>query len=173
MNIFQPQPDDTDVVKDARRKILSGTITLIFVAFLGILTLFSWLIFSELKTETALLTESQVIDYVSNLPRLDEPVEKGKKLFHANCAACHNKNMKDDMTGPALSGVIDRWAAFPEKDLYAFIRNSQKLINQKHPRAKEIWKAWQPNIMNSFENLSDEEIAAILAYVEVVYYDIQ
>ncbi len=31
-------------------------------------------------------------------------IEVGKNLFKNNCAACHNKSMKDDMTGPALSG---------------------------------------------------------------------
>ena len=30
--------------------------------------------------------------------------EAGKELFIANCASCHNKNMKDKLTGPALGG---------------------------------------------------------------------
>ena len=32
-------------------------------------------------------------------------LDKGKTLFKDNCASCHNKNMKDDMTGPALGGA--------------------------------------------------------------------
>ena len=32
----------------------------------------------------------------------------GEALFKANCASCHNRNMKDDLTGPALGGVEER-----------------------------------------------------------------
>ena len=32
--------------------------------------------------------------------------EAGKDLFVANCAACHNKNMKDNLTGPALGARL-------------------------------------------------------------------
>ena len=30
---------------------------------------------------------------------------EGKELFRGKCATCHNKNMKQDLTGPALGGV--------------------------------------------------------------------
>ena len=63
-------------------------------------------------------------------------VEEGKTLFVANCAACHNKNMKDNLTGPALGGMEERWSGFPRKDLYAWIRNSQALIATGHPYAR-------------------------------------
>ena len=65
-------------------------------------------------------------------------VEEGKNLFIANCASCHNKNMKDNLTGPALGGTEERWAAFPREDLYKWIRNSQALIATGHPRATEL-----------------------------------
>ncbi|MBI5914780.1 MAG: cytochrome c, partial [Bacteroidetes bacterium] len=39
-------------------------------------------------------------------------IEAGKVLFKNNCASCHNKNMKDKLTGPALGGLQERWAAF-------------------------------------------------------------
>ncbi|MBL7806933.1 MAG: c-type cytochrome [Saprospiraceae bacterium] len=92
--------------------------------------------------------------------------EAGKDLFVANCAACHNKNMKDDLTGPALSGTEDRWSAFPRKDLYAWIRNSQALIATGHPRANEVWAKWKPTLMNNFPSLTDEQIESILLYIK-------
>lgn len=90
----------------------------------------------------------------------------GKELFLANCAACHNKNMVDDLTGPALVDVEERWAAYPREDLYNWIRHSQQMVRAKHPRAVELWKKWGPVIMNDFSALSDEQIDQILAYVE-------
>ncbi len=90
----------------------------------------------------------------------------GKELFIANCAACHNKNMVDDLTGPALVDVEERWAAYPREDLYNWIRHSQQMVRAKHPRAVELWKKWGPVIMNDFSALSDEQIDQILAYVE-------
>lgn len=92
----------------------------------------------------------------------------GKQFFKANCAQCHNKNMIDDLTGPALSGVRKRWAAYPKEDLYRWIRNSQALIAEGHPRALKIYREWNNNAMIPFPDLSDEEIENILVYIENV-----
>jgi cytochrome c2 len=95
--------------------------------------------------------------------------EAGKELFTANCASCHNKNMKDNLTGPALGGTEERWAAYPRKDLYAWIRNSQALIATGHPRATELWAKWKPVLMNNFTGLTDEQIESTLLYINDVY----
>ncbi|HMT00593.1 MAG TPA: c-type cytochrome, partial [Saprospiraceae bacterium] len=39
------------------------------------------------------------------LLRAEVSADAGKTLFTANCAACHAKNMKSALTGPALGGV--------------------------------------------------------------------
>ena len=107
-----------------------------------------------------------VIDSIS-VENEDPVFVAGKTLFKNNCATCHNRNMRDDMTGPALRGVTSRWSAFPPDDLYKFIRNSQKMIHQeKHPRALELWNKWAQRQMNTFEHLSDADIESILAYIE-------
>jgi len=95
--------------------------------------------------------------------------EAGKDLFVANCAACHNKNMKDNLTGPALGGTEDRWAAYPRKDLYSWIRNSQGLIAAGHPRATELWAKWKPTAMNSFPGLTDEQLESLILYINDQY----
>lgn len=94
-------------------------------------------------------------------------VKVGESLFKAQCASCHNKNMKDKMTGPALGGAQERWG--DDKVLYQWIRNSQGLIAAGNPKANELWAQFKPNIMTAFPNLKDEEIANILAYVDGVY----
>ena len=92
----------------------------------------------------------------------------GEGLFKNECASCHNKNMKDHLTGPALEDTEKNWAAYPRADLYQFIRGSQEMIKEGHPRAVELWEGWQPVIMNDFPGLSDTDIEAILAYIEVI-----
>jgi mono/diheme cytochrome c family protein len=96
-------------------------------------------------------------------------VEAGKSLFKNNCASCHNKDMKSKLTGPALGGVEERWSSFPQEDLYKWIRNSQGMIAAGHPRAKELWTEWQPTVMTSFPNLTDQDIANMLAYIKCTY----
>ena len=94
---------------------------------------------------------------------------EGETLFKNYCASCHNKNMKDNLTGPALGGVEERWADYPKEELYAWIRNSQAMIADGHPRAVELWNEWKPTVMNNFPALTDQQIDNILAYVDDVY----
>ena len=85
------------------------------------------------------------------------------------CAACHARNMKDALTGPALGGVTNRWAAHPREDLYAWIRFSQKLVGEGHPRAIAVYNDWKPTVMPMYPDLTDEQCADLLAYIEAVY----
>lgn len=87
----------------------------------------------------------------------------GEMLFIKHCASCHNINMKQKLTGPALAGVQTAWG--DDKTLYAWIRNSQRMIESGHPRAVELWNMWKPTLMNNFEQLSDEDIADILLFI--------
>ena len=92
--------------------------------------------------------------------------DDGKKLFKNYCATCHAKNMVSAATGPALAGSQERWG--DDEALYAWIRNSQQLIQDGHPRAVEMWEQYKPTIMTAFPSLQDEEIASILAYINGV-----
>ncbi|MEM8583602.1 MAG: c-type cytochrome [Bacteroidota bacterium] len=96
----------------------------------------------------------------------------GKSVWNANvCGSCHNANMVANMTGPALGGVEERWADYPREDLYAWIRNSQGLIAEGHPRAVELWNTWKPTVMSAYLSLTDDEIEGLLAYIDVMYTD--
>ncbi len=94
---------------------------------------------------------------------------QGRELFIANCATCHNKNMKDKLTGPALAGTQERWAKYPRKDLYNFIRHAPQMLKSKHPRARQLWKENKPTVMDEFSALTDENITALLVYIEPRY----
>ena len=74
--------------------------------------------------------------------------------------------MKTALTGPQLKEAGQNWAGYPEEDLYRWIRNSQRMIEEKHPRALELWKAWSPTVMVPNEDLTDEDIDALLVYID-------
>lgn len=101
----------------------------------------------------------------------DSLYDLGKHIFRNNCAACHAGDMKTNLTGPALGGMQERWQAHGgDEALYAWIRNSSKVIEEgKNERARALWQEWGPTVMNSFENLTDEEIIGVINYVEEVY----
>jgi mono/diheme cytochrome c family protein len=93
-------------------------------------------------------------------------IAEGKELFTGNCASCHAKSMKDKLTGPALSGTEERWAAYPRADLYSWIRNSQALIKSGHPRAAQLWAENKPTLMNNFTALTNDQIESLLLYIK-------
>ncbi len=113
----------------------------------------------------------KTISVKSTKEKTDKKVAKnpkillGKTLFKNNCASCHNRNMKDKLIGPALGGVEERWSDFPKEDLYSFIRNNRALYAAGHPRAKLLIDKWKL-VMNAFPNLKDDEIEAILLYID-------
>lgn len=101
---------------------------------------------------------------LAQAPNLDE----GKALFRNNCASCHNKSMKDDMTGPALGGVEERWEG-KEALLYDWIRNSTAVIESGDEYAVSLYNTWNKSKMTAFPNLTDEQIASLLGYINGVY----
>jgi cytochrome c2 len=91
---------------------------------------------------------------------------KGKELFNANCAACHNLDKK--MTGPALRGVTGRH----KKDwFYGWVKNSSALIKSGDADAVKLWEEYKPSVMTAFPQLSNADIDNILAYTDEVKVD--
>ncbi len=117
----------------------------------------------------ALLLLSFLTLQISVFAQDEAAINAGKALFKTNCASCHNRNMKDDLTGPALGGVEERWADYDQADLYAWIRNSQALIQSGHPRAVEVYNDWNKVPMTAFPNLTDDDVSNILAYINCTY----
>ena len=85
----------------------------------------------------------------------------GKKLFNANCAACHKLNKK--AVGPALKGVS---AKYDKEWLYSWIKNSSAMIKAGDAQAVAIWEEYNKTAMTAFPLLSDSDIDNILAYTD-------
>lgn len=95
----------------------------------------------------------------------------GKNLWNANaCGSCHNKNMKDKATGPALGGVQERWSGEPREHLYRWVQNSQGLIaSGESERALAVYNEWNKAVMTSFQALSNSDVEHLLAFIKGEY----
>jgi mono/diheme cytochrome c family protein len=94
---------------------------------------------------------------------------KGKSLFNANCAACHQLDKK--MTGPALRNIEARLADEQGLDrtwIYAWVRNSAGVIKSGDAYAKKIFDEFGGTAMTAFPQLSDDDLSNILAYTAQV-----
>jgi cytochrome c551/c552 len=84
----------------------------------------------------------------------------GEILFKNNCASCHKPDK--DFTAPALKGSLQRWGG-DKKAMYDFIKNPSQNENGYSLALK---KKWSPALMTAFPTLSDEDLDAIMKYVE-------
>ena len=101
--------------------------------------------------------------FTLNLTAQEPDIAKGKSLFNANCASCHKLNKK--LIGPALKGVS---AKYEKEWLYSWIKNSAAMIKSGDERAVAIYEEYNKVAMNSFTQLSNEDIDNILAYTDYV-----
>jgi len=88
--------------------------------------------------------------------------QDGRALFQANCASCHNP--LKDATGPALQNIDKTW---PDKEWgYKWIHNSAALIASGDKTANDIYNKFNKTQMTAFPGLKNEEIDAIIKYVD-------
>ncbi len=87
--------------------------------------------------------------------------QDGEKLFKQNCAACHVATDKT-VVGPGLKGISER--APSEQWIIDWVKNPDALIASGDAYANKI-KDFSPAAMTAFGFMSDEEIIAIIAYV--------
>jgi len=110
-----------------------------------------------------------LLTFSSNLNAQEGDSVKGKSLFNANCAACHQLDKK--MTGPALRHVEQRLSDDEGLDrdwLSAWIRNSAGIVKSGDAYANKIYNEYGGAAMTAFPQLSDEDINNLLAYTAEV-----
>jgi cytochrome c2 len=94
----------------------------------------------------------------SNANKID-----GKSFFISKCAPCHN--VFKNGVGPALSGLNDRGGWNDSKKLYNYIRDPKSLENNYVDSLRKVYGTKHI----AFPDLSDEDIKAILIYINVDY----
>jgi mono/diheme cytochrome c family protein len=99
---------------------------------------------------------------VISLPSFAQSAEEGKKLFQANCTSCHKAPGKGKLVGPDVIGTQTRHS---EAWLISWIKNSQGLVKSGDPEAVALFEANNKNLMTSFQQLSDNDVKSILAYI--------
>ena len=88
-------------------------------------------------------------------------VQAGKKLFNANCAACHKLNKR--AVGPALKGVSTK---YDKEWLYTWIKNSTAMVKSGDAQAVAIYEEYNGSVMTSFPQLSNLDIDNIITYTD-------
>jgi mono/diheme cytochrome c family protein len=134
----------------------------ILSACLIMLMIFMGIFLFKTFPESGIVQSNQATE--TNSPTTATPISsKGEQLFKQNCASCHAINK--DITGPALGGVLNRgpWAE-DKKHIYAWVRNPAEFM--KKDLYTQGLKAKYAVMMTSFPQLKNEEIDAILNYIE-------
>jgi len=87
---------------------------------------------------------------------------KGQELFTNYCQQCHSVT-DEVVVGPGLKGIKQRR---DEAWLLKWVKNPQAVISSGDAYAVALYNKFQPTVMQSFPNLSDDDIKGIISYVE-------
>ncbi len=122
-------------------------------------------IYRQLTSKIPFLGLVILLTFSTSLTAQEGDPAKGKTLFNTNCAACHNLDRK--MTGPALRNVQARLEDEHGLDIdwmRSWIRNSAGMVKAGDAYANQIYTEYSGTAMTAFPQLSDQDIADILAY---------
>ncbi|MCW3106566.1 MAG: c-type cytochrome [Segetibacter sp.] len=88
-------------------------------------------------------------------------IAKGEVSFNKNCSGCHN--FRQDGIGPQLGGLTTKVSV---AWIQHFIKDPQKVITSGDERGQQLYKKYKV-FMPSFAVLKDEELNAIIAFINV------
>lgn len=86
---------------------------------------------------------------------------QGRRSFNDKCTSCHN--FRQDGIGPQLAGITSNHSIGWIKN---FIKDPKKVIDSGDTTAIKIFKKYK-TLMPSFSYLSDAEINALIAYINL------
>ena len=109
-------------------------------------------LFSSCKTGTSIDNSSISTDSTI--------IAAGEASFNKNCSGCHN--FRQDGIGPQLGGLTTEISA---DWIHHFIRDSKKMIESGDERALQLFKKYKRAVMPSFATLKDDEVNAIIAFL--------
>ncbi len=102
---------------------------------------------------------------------MSDAVKKGKELYQNKCASCHKPQQK--LIGPQLYGAKENWVELDdykgksgEEWFYEWVKNSQGVIDEGLPYAKNLYEEYNQQVMTAMPQLTNEKIDQIFAYVQ-------
>lgn len=143
----------------------SQFISLVTLFFISILVLGGILIINSEQKRTVEETSGGFCGVT--LPYEDnEQIRLGDEIFGSQCAVCHSKDMRTDATGSALKNTWKKWN-HDTLALFSYIRNPQQYL-KKHPKSRiaKVHKEFGSAIMNSFQQMTQEELEALMVYID-------
>ena len=107
------------------------------------------------------ITQLALVLFISSQIMAAPPVEEGKAIFSARCAACHNVNKV--ITGPALAGVDQRrsidW-------IINFVHSSQTVIKKGDKDAVALFEKFNKIPMPDHPDLTSDHIKSIVEFIK-------
>lgn len=98
---------------------------------------------------------SQAEELASKIESLEVSAETGASLFQNKCSFCHQTNSEEALSGPGLKGLLKK-EKLPHSGRPATIENVKNQILNPI------------SFMPSFKDLSAQEMADLLAYLEII-----
>ncbi|MBZ5563886.1 MAG: cytochrome c [Acidobacteriia bacterium] len=100
-------------------------------------------------------------DRSKKTPAAQGPQSAGEKIFHSNCAMCHNADSTKDKLGPGLQGLFKN-KELPKSHKPATEENVRTQIEKGSPHAK-------PMGMPAFKGkLTPSQIDDLIAYLKTL-----
>ncbi|WP_229311829.1 c-type cytochrome [Larkinella rosea] len=103
-----------------------------------------------------------LIALFSSYQSVAQDAAKGKELFSTLCQQCHSVT-DEKVIGPGLKGIKGRR---DEAWIIKWVKNPQAVISSGDAYATALYAKFQPLVMQSFPDLSDDDIKNIIAHVE-------
>jgi len=102
------------------------------------------------------------ITALSLITTISVNAQDGESLFKTKCAACHSVGA-NRLVGPGLEGINEKRT---QEWLISWIKDSQALIASGDADANAIFEEYNKSPMIPFADMSDEEIIAMLDYID-------
>lgn len=103
-----------------------------------------------------------VVDIQSNPTPYTPQQVQGEAIFNNNCATCHAKT-DEIVVGPGLKGIAKRR---PIDWIVKWVNNPQTVISRGDKYAIDLYNKFNKTQMTAFPNLKNEDVKAILAYID-------
>jgi mono/diheme cytochrome c family protein len=148
------------------KSYILSIIKIISLSLILMLISFGLIIYAYFDQNKHISVEPQFycgVDNIPYLPIIDTPQQqKGQVLFMDNCASCHTAT-NEVLVGPGLKGVTQRktidW-------IVKWVHNSQKMIANGTKYDVDLFNTFNRAEMPAFPNIKEDEIKAILAYID-------